>query len=78
MTLALSHQIAFFASTLPLLPSSSFTSRCVPRQWKYNHHHRLEDPKGRVLLLASDKDLQAAIHGKWRRLDHVTLSCFAW
>ncbi|SAM00512.1 hypothetical protein [Absidia glauca] len=66
MTLALSHRIAFFASTLP-----------PGRKWKYNKKMSGEN-KGKVLLVSCENDLQAALHGKWRRLDHVTLSCLAW
>ncbi|KAI8333593.1 hypothetical protein BC941DRAFT_516097 [Chlamydoabsidia padenii] len=65
MTLALDHRIAFFASTLP------------DRKWKYNKKCSGEN-RGKVLLISCEKDLQAALHGKWRRLDHVTLSCLAW
>ncbi|CAO3595655.1 unnamed protein product [Absidia cylindrospora] len=100
MELALSHRIAFFASTLPvpenasLSSSSSIVVSSSPKkyeekqkqqpttpatQWNYNKTSLPEDDnKGRVLLISCDKDLQAALNGKWRRLDHVTLSCLAW
>ncbi|ORZ22029.1 hypothetical protein BCR42DRAFT_161334 [Absidia repens] len=104
MELALSHRIAFFASTLPVPENSSLSSSsssvvlssspkkyeasqqkqqkqptAPATQWNYNKTNLPEDDnKGRVLLISCDKDLQAALNGKWRRLDHVTLSCLAW
>ncbi|KAG2228297.1 hypothetical protein INT45_011089 [Circinella minor] len=41
-----------------------------------NNQHQIE--QGIVLLIGSDTDLEVAMNGKWRRLEHVTLTCLAW
>ncbi|KAI8075186.1 hypothetical protein BC940DRAFT_363222 [Gongronella butleri] len=86
MALASSHHIAFFSSSTPVPPTSLTNpdgstvspQKCIAQQWKYRHDYWPDDTKERVLLIATEKDLQAAMNGKWRRLDHVTLSCLAW
>ncbi|CAO3639958.1 unnamed protein product [Cunninghamella blakesleeana] len=47
------------------------------QQQPWKHCNWLDDNIDKVLLIATDKDLAAAIYGKWRRLDHVTLTCLA-
>ncbi|ORX48597.1 hypothetical protein DM01DRAFT_1118284 [Hesseltinella vesiculosa] len=85
MALASSHHITFFSSCTPIpppnnspVPDAQSHQKCIARQWKYRKDHWPDDTKEQVLLIASNKDLQAALQGRWRRLDHVTLSCLAW
>ncbi|CAO3636495.1 unnamed protein product [Cunninghamella echinulata] len=57
--------------------SSNNNNNNEHQQSSWKNCHWIEDNVEKVLLIATDKDLAAAIYGKWRRLDHVTLTCLA-
>ncbi|KAI9270607.1 hypothetical protein BDA99DRAFT_502251 [Phascolomyces articulosus] len=91
MTLASARYLTFFSKASnflppppsPPLPSSSPASKEKDTdKTSSTNHQQPQQPhpiqQGIVLLIASDSDLDAAMNGKWRRLDHVTLTCLAW
>lgn len=90
--LACSQKIAFFSTSPPSTSSSTSSLSTLDsshhhhsdnnnnnehQQPSWKNCHWVEDNVEKVLLIATDKDLAAAIYGKWRRLDHVTLTCLA-
>ncbi|KAI7850949.1 hypothetical protein BDC45DRAFT_572325 [Circinella umbellata] len=88
MTLTSAKYLSFFSKASNFL-SPSHTLQQEQEQLKDEEKEDEEDnnstsksqhqiEQGIVLLIASDADLEVAMNGKWRRLEHVTLTCLAW
>ncbi|KAI9488628.1 hypothetical protein BDB00DRAFT_877203 [Zychaea mexicana] len=82
MALTSARYLTFFSKASnflppPLPPLSLQQQQQHKNTLSLNRQHRIIQ-QGIVLLIATDKDLEAAMNGKWRRLDHVTLTCLAW